>query len=221
MNGSLKGSWKNLSLGKKMSQIIELPSEDATAKLSLAVNLIDVLTNGRTIDNVEVSLKGKKIEPVKNPSGYYIFLDIPQDSYTVHVKGGEYYFDEEKDVKLSDQNKNPIVNIILNPDPAYPFSPSATLIRGYLQTSKGIGIPEASLKVKGKDIETKTTEKGEFVIYFKDLKKDDVTIIDGKRLVKIKEKNPVLEIKHPDYKKKTKSLEIEEGKTTSISVIYS
>jgi hypothetical protein len=204
-----------------MSQIIDLPSENVTEKRSLAVNLIDEFTNGRAIGNVEVSLKGKRIESIRNPSGYHVFLNIPQGSYTVQIQGGEYYFDEKKDVELTYQNNSPILNIILKPAPSYPFSPSATLIRGYLQTSKGIGIPEASLKVKGKDIETKTTEKGEFVIYFKNLKKDDVTIIDGKKLVKINEKNPVLEIDHSKYKKKTKSLKIEEGKTTSFTLIYS
>ncbi|WMW25095.1 hypothetical protein RE474_13585 [Methanolobus sediminis] len=204
-----------------MSQIIELSSVGFTEKFSLVVNLIDDYTTDKIIGNVEVSLKGKRIEPVRNPSGYYIFLDIPKGSYTVQIQGGEYYFDEEEDVKLTDQDKNPIINIILKPAPSYPFSTSATLIRGCLQSSKGMGIFEASLKVKERDIETKTTEKGEFVIYFKNLKKDDVTTIDGKKLVKIKEKNPVIEIQFPDHKKKTKSLETEEGKTTSFTLIYS
>lgn len=197
--------------------------ETTSTKLSLAVYLIDSYTGRRISGDAEVSLKGLNIKPVRNPSGYYLFLNIPEGVYTLQVTGGEYYFDEEKDeVRLSDlDRKDPVILITLTPTPAYPFSLSATLIRGCVRDNHGRGIPYANVKIKGRNIRTTTAENGEFVIYFEGLKKDDVVTTEGKKLVKIKGNNPVLEFMHSDYKKKTKTVEIEEGRINSVSIAYS
>jgi len=189
------------------------------SKLSLAVNLIDDYM-GEVVGEVGVSLKGLPMNPVRNPSGYYLFLNLPENKYSVQVKGGEFYFDTGKEnVNLTDLDKrNPVINITLYPTPSYPFPHTATLVMGRVQDSAGKGIPDAVLKVGESDIQSRTTGKGDFVIYFKDLKKDDVTMIDGKKLVYIKGKNPVLAIRHPDHRKKTISVAVEERKITSLSV---
>jgi hypothetical protein len=44
--------------------------------------------------------------------------------------------------------------------------------------------------------------------------------MDGVRFVMINEKNPILEIKHPDYKERTKTVEVREGTVTSLSMTY-
>jgi HSP20 family molecular chaperone IbpA len=63
-------------------------------------------------------------------------------------------------------------------------------------------VVNADVKVVGKDIETKTDEKGEFVLYFKGIKKEDIKI----------------EIKKDGETKKI-SATIEEGKTKSLGRI--
>lgn len=202
-----------------MTQKIEL-IRNFGSKLSLAVNLIDDCSTGEIAGEVGVSLKGLAVNPVRNPSGYYLFLNLPETNYTVQVKGGEFYFDTGKEnVNPTDLDKrNPVITLTLYPTPSYPFQPTATLIMGHVQDSMGKGISNAVVNVGESDIHTRTTEKGDFVIYFKDLKKDDVTLIDGKKLVNIHGKDPILVILHLDYEKKTVSVAVEERKITSLSV---
>ena len=207
-----------------MSVISGSLAETVTTRLSLAVYLTDDYSGrGGYLDgDVTVSLKGQKTESFRNPGGYYLFLDLPEGSYTVQINGGEYYFDKEKeDVTPADlKKKSPVINITLKPTPSYPFQSSATLIRGFVKDPEGRGIPGAVIRVRKTKIKTWTNDSGEFVIYFKNLKKDDVTTVGGKKLVKINGKNPVLKISHPDYKKKSKTVKVEEGKTKSISITY-
>ena len=204
-----------------MGQIDGFFIDSSTKKLSLAVYLIDDYTERGIAGNLDVSIKGRSAIPIRNPSGYYLFLDLPVGIHTVQVKGGEYFFDQEEVVRLVDLDElNPVVNIYLKPAPSYPFPSTSTLIRGHLEDFMGRGIPEAVLRIKGRDTRTMTTHKGEFLIYFKGLRKGDVTTMDGVKFVKINEKNPILEIKHPDYKEKTKTVELREGTVTSLSITY-
>jgi hypothetical protein len=101
--------------------------ERHNTKLSLAVSLLDDYSKGKPIGGVAVSLNGRKEKPVKNLSSYYIFLDLPDDSYTVQV-GSDFYFDEELDIDIAGFGGPTAIN--LKPKPSYPFSQGATLIRG-------------------------------------------------------------------------------------------
>nr|CBH39148.1 conserved hypothetical protein [uncultured archaeon] len=101
--------------------------ERHSTKLSLAVSLLDDYSKGKPIGRVEVSLKGRKEKPVKNLSSYYLFLKLPDDSYTVQVRS-DFYFDEELDIDLAGFKEPTAIN--LKPKPSYPFSAGATLIRG-------------------------------------------------------------------------------------------
>ncbi|MGB3457898.1 MAG: carboxypeptidase-like regulatory domain-containing protein [Halobacteriota archaeon] len=67
--------------------------ERHSTKLSLAVSLLDDYSKAKPIGWVEVSLKGRKEKPIRNLSSYYLFLDLPDDAYTVQM-GSDYYFDE-------------------------------------------------------------------------------------------------------------------------------
>ena len=205
-----------------MSQINGILIESSTKKLSLAINLIDDYTSSGVVNNLDVLIKDHNVKPIRNPGGYYLFLDLPDDKYTVEIKGGEYYFNEDKEALRPDNldELNPVIDITLKPAPSYHFPSTATLIRGHLVDMGGGGIPGAVLKIKGFDAKTRTNDKGEFVIYFKGLKKNDVITVDGKMFVKINGKNPVLEIKHPDHKSLTKTVEVVEGITTSLSITY-
>ena len=205
-----------------MNQINGIFIGSSTRKLSLAINLLDDYTSRGVVNNLDVLIKEHNANPIRNPSGYYLFFDLPDDNYTVLVKGGDHYFDEENKVVRPDEldELNPVIDIVLKPAPSYIFPSTATLIRGHLKDSGGGGISGAVLRIKGFDALARTNDKGEFVIYFKGLKKNNVVNVDGKVLVKVKEKDPVFEIKHPDHKILTRTVEVVEGITTSLSIIY-
>ena len=206
----------------KVSQINGVFIGSLIRKLSLAIYLIDDYTSRGVIGNLDVSIKDHNVKPIRNPGGYYLFFDLPDDNYTLQIKGGEYYFDEErKAVKPDDLDElNPVVDIVLKPAPPYHFPSTATLIRGHLEDSLGIGISAAVVRIKGRNTLTRTNDKGEFVIYLNGLEKNDVVTVNRKMYVKINGKNPVLEIKHPDHKNLTKAVEVPEGTTTSLSIIH-
>ncbi len=203
-----------------MSQINGILVGSSTRKLSLAINLLDDYTSRGVANNLDVLIKGHNVKPIRNPSGYYLFFDLPDDNYTVLVKGGKYYFDEEKEAVRPDDldELNPVMDITLKPAPSYNFPSTATLVRGHLKDSGGSGISGAVLRIKGFDAKTGTNDKGDFVIYLRGLKKNDVVTMDGKMFVKVNGKNPVFEIKHPDHKNFTKTMEVVEGITTSLSI---
>ena len=205
-----------------MNQINGILIGSSTRKLSLAINLLDDYISRGVVNNLDVTIKDHTAKSIRNPSGYYLFFDLPDDNYTVLVKGGDHYFDEEKKVvKPDDLDKmNPVIDVTLKPSPSYHFPSTATLIRGHLKDSGGVGIPGAVLSIRGSDAKTRTSDKGEFVIYLKGLKKSDVVTVDGKMLVKVNGKNPVIQIKHSDHKNLTKMVEVVEGITTSLSITY-
>ena len=192
--------------------------ERHSTKLAFVVLLVDDFSNREPIGGVDVSLKDRKEKPVKNISSYYLFLDLPDDSYTVQVRS-DYYFDEELDTTAELDAKNPVVNITLKPKPSYPFPPGATLIRGKVYDSGGEAVSGAKVRVKEKGIENKTTEKGEFVLYFGPLTEDEIIREDGKRFVKGDDDKIIhLEVEYEGVTK-TMGLEVGEGKTISVTSI--
>ena len=117
-------------------------------KLALAAFLLDDYSKGKPIGRIDVFLKGRKEKPIKNLSSYYLFLDLPDDSYTVQVKS-DYYFDEDSDpINPAERAPKKQVNVTLKPKPSYPFPPGATLIRGVVQNTDGHVVANARLTVK-------------------------------------------------------------------------
>lgn len=171
-----------------------------TSRLSLAVRLMDDYTKKEAIGNIRVRLKELDVKPVQNLSGYYFFTDLTPGRYNVAVEP-DIYFQEEKPVDTSILDpKSPVIEIILKPKPAYPFSGNAAFVRGVV--SDGNPVTYADIKVSGKTNETKTDERGEFVLFFRGIKTELITI----------------EIKKGGDTK-TINATIEEGKTVSAGVI--
>ena len=191
-----------------------------TTRLSLAVWLIDEFTKKEPIGNIKVMIKGGDIEPVKNLSGYYCFTDLAAGNYIIGVES-DWYFPIEKTVDTSVLNpKNPVVEIEIKPKPSYPFPSHATLVRGIVMgpiVNAGIEVIGNTIKIKkviknegeetveviGKTIKTITDERGEFVLCFKGIKKENITIQLRKGT---------------DTKKASKGI-IEEGKTVWLGII--
>ena len=199
-----------------ITKMDEMFLERHTTKLAFTVFPLDDYSKGKPIGRVDVSLKGRKEKPIRNLSSYYLFLDLPGDTYTVQVRS-DYYFDEETEISLHDLDpKNPVVNVTLMPKPSYPFSPGATLIRGKMYDSRGKAVSGAKVRVKEKDVENKTRERGEFVLYFEPLTEDEIITEGGKRFVKGDgDKIIHLEV---DGVTEPIELEAEEGKTTSVII---
>jgi hypothetical protein len=189
-----------------------------TTTLSLAVSLKDDYTGNQPIGWVKVLLAGQDLKSVKNPSGYYLFLDLPGNECQVRVET-DYYFSEKATVKLPDLDPlNPVVRFKLKPKPSYPFSPGTTLIRGMVHNSDQNPAAGAKVEVPGKNVNNITTEKGEFVLYFKGLTEEDIIKEGNKRFVKGNGGKKVGLKATRDAKTGTKDLkEVREGQTTVLA----
>lgn len=71
--------------------------------------------------------------------------------------------------------KNPVVTIPLKPLPSYLFHGYATLIRGLLLDSGENPVVNAIIKVTDLKIETKSDKMGEFVLYFNNIKNENIS----------------------------------------------
>ena len=189
--------------------------EQLSTRLSLAVSLVDDYTGKQPSGDIEIALDSKKA--LINPSGHYLFLDVAAGEYTLNVQN-EYYFGQEHEITLP-LSGDPVLELTLKPKPAYPFPRGATLIRGIVRDNHGEPVPEAKVEVVGKEIENKTTENGEFVLYFKNLTEDDIIKIGGKRYVRRNNsRRLMIKASHPACRSKIQHTEVEEGKTVSLYI---
>ena len=189
--------------------------EEHSTRLSLAVSVVDDYTDRHLTGDVELALAEKRA--LVNPSGYYLFLDVTDGNYILKVQA-DYYFSQEQDVTLP-LSGEPVIELTLKPTPAYPFPRGATLIRGIIQDTDGKPVSGATVEVIGKEIENKTTEEGEFVLYFKNLTEDDIIKVGGGRYVRRNNSRRLMvKASHPDYRSKIKRTEVEEGKTVSLYI---
>jgi hypothetical protein len=79
-------------MGEKLGWVLD---QRFTTKLSIALFLIDDFTGQREVKGrAEVSIPDEKLKTLKNPSGYYNFLDIPDGTYTFEIKP-ELYLKEK------------------------------------------------------------------------------------------------------------------------------
>ena len=147
--------------------------EKIQTKLSFAVILLDDYSGQNPIGNLNVSLKDRDEKPIINLSSYYVFIDLPLDTYYVQVKG-DYYFDEDLTVDTNHYDIENLLVIRLKPNNSYPFPSDATLVRGMLWDTDDLQTREVLVNsdIEGfcsginLKLDTKTNEKGEFVLYF-------------------------------------------------------
>jgi len=158
--------------------------------LSFAVGLVDGATGGRPTGDVTVSLTNAPVEPVVNPSGFRLFLDVETafDPATVVVDGGDRYRDETVTVHFDTEppqgstavdatDPSDPVEVTLTPTPAYPFAPGTTLLRGFVtdvpmndgEIPDGAGVGGATVSVAGfpvsnESVEATTVASGEYVL---------------------------------------------------------
>ncbi len=219
-----------------------------TARLSLAVRLVDRFTARTPRSDPRVRLEGRNATPVENPSGYHVFLDLDAGTGTLRVEGGTKYVDRRvTDVDVidlsdpgttvdpSDPDTLPLETVALAPSPAYRFPAGTTLVRGVVSGPSGDPLPNARLVVKDGDAVTRTEGgpvtrtdgNGEFVLFFDPVTADDVVEIDGRTVVELDGGAPTVDVTHPDHGTKTVSLEdddgdsvVEEGAVTARDIAY-
>lgn len=154
-------------------------------QLSFVIALKDDYTNTQPLGNVNVMLKDQKSGPINNLDEYYCFLDIPESEVKIVVQS-EYYFAAETE-KIQIHHRSPQENpmeIRLQPGPSYPFPSGATLIRGLVHDSEGDAVSDAHVEVTGRTGGSKTTAKGEFVLYFPGLSENDILQEDHQYFLK-------------------------------------
>ena len=121
---------------------------------------------------------------------------------TVSVRS-EMYYSQELTVNPSLLDpKDPVLEILLKPLPSYPFPANATLARGLLSNPDMNMTVNVNIKAIEPEIETISDDKGEFVLYFKDVKNKKITI----------------ELKKNGNSKTVKT-NLDEGKTVSLGKI--
>lgn len=160
-------------------------------QLSIAFDLVDDFTGARHSDNTRVSIKNSGRKPIKNLSGYFIFLTLPIGEYAfiieaegfrpmeeiveIAISNGQCYWgppgakDIDKDFKKAIEPKT----IRLLPLPSYNFPAGSTVLRGSVfedNTNNPIpGVQVEARVTSGKSLvlpSTTTTDRGEFVLYF-------------------------------------------------------
>lgn len=286
---TIKASTNNnfilLRLNNENTKAILTIDDDRTDKFTVRIEngekKIYDYSRKAPIGPIKVTIKEDDLKAVKNPSGFFIFTDLIEGTYTVRIES-DFYFPEERTVDTSklkindvilefnnngpahgatstllkdvsklqkddiiefhnpsgemeqmiianidnhtifwtgglehDFNesdstilalKNPVVTIAVTPRPSYPYSNNATLVRGLVVSNTGSNtdpVVKVEVNVLNRIEETKTDEKGEFALYFKEIeKKEDISI----------------EIKKFENSK-TINATLEEGKTISLGKI--
>lgn len=128
--------------------------------VSLAVRLTDRFTGGRPVGSPGVSVAGYDAAAVENPSGYRVFLDLPEtlpEPVAVTVDGTARYESVREAVDLSERRREweengvePLVDLELTPTPAYDFPAGTTLVRGQLWGAAGAPVSGATIALTGR-----------------------------------------------------------------------
>jgi hypothetical protein len=148
------------------------PDTRIRTTVSLVLSLVDELTNAPPQGSIRIDMDGDRNQPVRNPSGYYVFTDLEDGTHTLATES-QYYFPESRtiEVPLPDP-KNPVIQVTLKPMPCYPFPEHATLVRGLVTPPP---VPPAAVTA-GTLGETLTDEKGEFALHLPEAETGFITL---------------------------------------------
>jgi hypothetical protein len=131
-----------------MSGVSGLRVERIVERLSLAVSLTDEFTGTAAAGRVAVAIGELDVQARRNRSGYYLFTNIPDGTYTV-AAASDCYFPALQAVEIPDPASSPaIVDMTLKPGPAYHFPHGATLLRGGVRLASD-GAPDGALQGAG------------------------------------------------------------------------
>lgn len=179
--------------------------EKINTKLSLAVLPKDAFAPTEAIKgdfSLAVNDYGKT--PFKNNLGYFLFTDLPSETYTIKAEGAYYFSKVVTGVTGLDPLK-PVVEFEIEPNASYPFPEDATLLKGTVTTNTGAAISNATVAIEGSTRSVLTDDNGKFIFYFKDVVGDEVSV--------------TLNIAQPGYIAKTVSYTVNNGSRKIVSII--
>lgn len=161
--------------------------------------------NAKSVVLVDVSeLQDKDEVEFHNPCGDVEKRSVDVDRENRRISWEEALsndFNEKSSTVLARKYRD--VKIALKPGPPYPFPGYATLVRGVI--SNNYSVQDAVVAVEDRSITTKTDEKGEFVLYFKNIEYASTVIS-----FKISKNNKTMSVSNKTIKP---------GKTTSLGKI--
>lgn len=190
-----------------------------TTRLTLAVELIDTFTGEQPEEELSVSAADVDTVPARNPSGFHLFLDLPNDPLPIVVDGGDGYFDLKETIDPTELDP-PAAQLNVTPSPGYRFPPGATLLRGFVVDDSDNPVGSATVSIRDTDEETVTDENGEFVLFIKNITPADVhRTDDGTRLIRINGDDPEIHVAHPNHGSTTVRQPLEEGSITRYNIV--
>lgn len=153
--------------------------------LAFAVQLVDQFTGDEPADGVTVEAESIDGSPVKNPSGYYLFLDLEPSEVTLVVDGGDRYVDQRRRIVVDEggdadaagrsSGEEPPVHVVtdpsdplvvsLPPTPAYEFPGTSTVLRGHVRDGDGEAVERASVSLREFEPVVETTGSGEYALW--------------------------------------------------------
>jgi hypothetical protein len=201
------------------------PAEVRRSALAFALWIIDEFTQKPVEAQLTVKIKGEdKRKPIRNPSGYYCFVDLATGTYVVQIEAeGFFPFEEAVDMAALPR-LNPVREVILQPNPAYAFPPNATLIRGMVKSSgqAANAAVTATASFLKKNPQTRTDANGEFALFLRKVELEKSPF--PKKPDRIKD--VAIQVRAADHKSASVSvygvlpqLEFSEGTTANLKTI--
>jgi hypothetical protein len=189
---------------------------ESVSKLSLAVQLKpDFGAAQLGVVSVFAATGSRRFQARGNPSGYFVFNELPSGNYVVQVRP-QLFLDEDRPVTLPLVDpQGPVLKVQLKPKWFFPFVEGATLIRGSVRGPEG-PVPGAVVKLRGSTLESRTGEDGRFVLCFPPAKEETLSTAgfmkaaDGTTGFQ-------LQVTHPGFHARSFSIkDIREGSVTTI-----
>lgn len=101
-----------------------------TRKASLIFYVLDDFTGIPVPEKrVFVRIPGMKA-PIRKNDGYYVFMDLEDGDYTVHISGDLYCQTVLEDVRVSEEQECPVITVRLMPGPSYRLPQNTARIIG-------------------------------------------------------------------------------------------
>ncbi len=142
-----------------------------TKNPSAIIELIDDFTGENPVGKVtNIYLKeNSTYQPILNNTGYYIFFNLPDGTYTLVIES-EYYETQEESITIPFPKIEIPETINLIPLTSYPFPIGSTIIRGVVMDTNDIPIDNVKISfdlenIPSSNMEVWCKKNGDFIIY--------------------------------------------------------